>query len=370
MQEIKKRRIVLASVLKPVDDTRMFEKIGQTLAGHAEVFIIGFRSASIPAAKGISFFPHRRPFGRVSLARLLAPWQIMRQVLNLRPDALVICTHELLVPAALLKLLTGIRIYYDVQENYYLNILHTKAAFPRGVRRLVATYVRCKERFVAGLIDHFILAEQIYAAQLGFVNGRFTVVENKSVYKAAAPRTRHRVVNFLFSGTLARSTGVLEAINIADHLHEANPEITLTIAGYIPTKDDLEMIENAVNGKPFISLIGGRSLVPHFTINRLIEGADVGIVSYPSSPAVEGRIPTKLYEYMALRLPILAVGSFSWEGMLSQYAAGMAHQTGALDAAKTLKFFTENDFYPQLPAQCLWENEAPKILEIFGYSKE
>ena len=30
MQEIKKRRIVLASVLKPVNDPRMFEKMGQS----------------------------------------------------------------------------------------------------------------------------------------------------------------------------------------------------------------------------------------------------------------------------------------------------------------------------------------------------
>lgn len=369
MQEIKKRRIVLASVLKPVDDTRMFEKIGQTLSGHAEVFIIGFRTAANPPVKGISFLPHRRPFGRVSLARLLAPWQILRQVFNLRPDTLVICTHELLVPAAVLKLLTGTRIYYDVQENYYLNIVHTKA-FPWGLRGLLAAYVRCKERLLAGVIDHFILAEQIYRVQLGFVKGRSTIVENKSVYKATASRARRRAVSFLFSGTLAKSTGVLEAIYVAAKLHEADPEITLTIAGYIPTKDDFVMIENAVEGKPFIKLIGGRSLVPHFTINRLIEGADVGIVSYPPNPAVEGRIPTKLYEYMAFRLPILAVGGFSWEGMLSQYKAGMTYQTGALDAAKTLEFFTETDFYPHLPAQALWEYEAPKILEIFGYSNE
>ena len=44
MQEVKKRRIVLASVLKPVNDSRMFEKMGQSLAPYYEVHIMGTQS--------------------------------------------------------------------------------------------------------------------------------------------------------------------------------------------------------------------------------------------------------------------------------------------------------------------------------------
>jgi hypothetical protein len=56
-QVIKKRRIVLASVLKPVDDTRMFEKIGVSLAGadEAEVIIIGYPSQRPPTHQTITF---------------------------------------------------------------------------------------------------------------------------------------------------------------------------------------------------------------------------------------------------------------------------------------------------------------------------
>ena len=46
MQEIKKRRIVLASVLKPANEPRMFDKIGISLANEFEVYCIG-----APAAK-------------------------------------------------------------------------------------------------------------------------------------------------------------------------------------------------------------------------------------------------------------------------------------------------------------------------------
>ena len=53
---MKKQRIVLASVLKPVDDVRMFEKIGKSLSaitGH-DVFIIGYPSKAPGADPKIS----------------------------------------------------------------------------------------------------------------------------------------------------------------------------------------------------------------------------------------------------------------------------------------------------------------------------
>ncbi len=60
MQEIKKRRIVLASVLKPVNDPRMFEKMGQSLSHHYEVHIIGTNIQYRIVLTIVLFFIHSR----------------------------------------------------------------------------------------------------------------------------------------------------------------------------------------------------------------------------------------------------------------------------------------------------------------------
>ena len=57
MQEIKKRRIVLASVLKPVNDPRMFEKMGQSLSAQYEVHIIGDSDVMASGNPSIIFHP-------------------------------------------------------------------------------------------------------------------------------------------------------------------------------------------------------------------------------------------------------------------------------------------------------------------------
>jgi hypothetical protein len=68
-----KKRVVLASVLKPVDDTRMLEKIGATLAYEGfEVFIIGHASSGAIDVPGITTIPLPQ-FNRVSFKRLLIP---------------------------------------------------------------------------------------------------------------------------------------------------------------------------------------------------------------------------------------------------------------------------------------------------------
>src|SRR5690606_8480188 len=135
------------------------------------------------------------------------------------------CTHELLLPGVFLKILLGCRLFYDVQENYYRNIIHTPA-FPKFLRPILATYVRVKEWCSAPFIDHYFLAEASYQTELPFLRKKYTIIENK--YKGRRiptdkKCTSDRNFHFIFSGTLAQSTGVFIAIELACKLHKENP---------------------------------------------------------------------------------------------------------------------------------------------------
>ena len=98
------KTIVIASVLKPIDDSRLYEKIGLTLAasGGYQVHMIGVDSArsADPNIKQHAF----PPFRRISLRRWFTPWRIFLTTLRLKPDLLIISTHELLYEAMLVKL--------------------------------------------------------------------------------------------------------------------------------------------------------------------------------------------------------------------------------------------------------------------------
>jgi hypothetical protein len=363
MREERRKCVVIASVLKPVDDTRMFEKIGLTLAsnGH-DVHVIGVGEAQSNAVKIHSL----GKFSRLSLRRLAAPFIVLRKVIAIKPHFFIITTHELLWVSLMAKILTGCKVVYDVQENYYRNILHTKV-FAGIARPLIAGYVRLKEKLSSPFIEHFILAEKSYERELSFLRNRFTIVENKVKRLHADIRKQSRGKNrLLFSGTLAESTGVFIAIDVAKALHEIDSTIELTIIGFASQQETLNKIREVIRDFPFMHLTGGSELVPHEVIMQSIMNADLGFICYPPNPSTSGSTPTKLYEYLGYQLPILLLNHHEhWRELCERYSAAVLFDYPLHDPILLLDEMKNRPFYATLPGDVFWESEEAKLLSVF-----
>ena len=306
----KLKRIVIASVLKPVDEIRMYGKFGTSLAAldEFEIHIIGFPiQRKADTAKNIYLHPiSKNSFSRISLNRMYAPFNVARMILSIRPHILIVATHELLIPAVIIRIITGCKLIYDVQENYYRNINYGNA-FPPFICSMVAGWVRLKEKLCSLWIELFILAEKAYSNELKFATP-FLVIQNKlpgkivNQYRRKGQRGYHQL---LFSGTLAESNGVYDAIRIVTGLHSLDPDVRLTIIGYAPLNSDFDRIKKLTSGKSFINLITQSTPVPHYKILDEIQRADFGLICYPRNPSTRSSIPTKFYEYMSLGLPFL-----------------------------------------------------------------
>jgi very-short-patch-repair endonuclease len=550
VQERKKRRIVLASILKPVDDTRMFEKMATTLvrSGGYEVDIVGYPSTSQVSHPPIRFVPFKS-FKRVSIARLFAKWRVFSKAWSVRPDILVFNTHELMVPAIWMKILLGTSIIYDVRENHYRNILHS-GSFPFIIRWPLALLVRFKEKLLAPMIDHFILAEKGYEKEFRFHRGGWTVVQNKAQLTSRhSPKPRrdglspnpspeergnptrgwetaekmywdklkvfsrdnrkgqtqaesiiwqevragklgHKIrrqhaigvfiadfvcldkrlvieidgeyhklndeydqartaflkdegfdvmrftndevmgrldsviqqiksrldtapsiepsqsslssgerlgeaslerresqspsasptepkfnslspgegrgdaVTLLFTGTLAASTGVFNAITLAKSLHKVDPSVKLKIIGYAAQSEVRDRIINETKDSTFIELTGIDKLVPHEEIVAAIYGADAGIISYPPSHHTLNSHPTKLYEYLCAQLPIMVEDRWPWIEEYASHEAFILVDFAKPDAARIMSELKSKTFYTTLPVDVTWEHEARKLLEM------
>ena len=283
-----RQKVLLGSVLKPVDDIRMSQKIGLSLARQLdlEVHIAGFYTQHPVNLPELRLHPLFR-FPRLSWKRLLAPWRFFRLAQQLRPGLLLISTHELLLPACLYYAIYKVPVVYDVRENYRLNILHT-AAFPRLLRKPLAWLVRQVEKLTAGSIAHFLLAERSYAAQLPFVSGKYTVLENKflaqpgrvAALRNSVPLAQAPDICLLYSGTIAESYGIFEAVKLAKALHQLDPRYHLLIIGYAAQAGVLQQLQNVITGKDFVRLIGGKTHVPHSEIVQAIQQAQVGLLPY------------------------------------------------------------------------------------------
>ncbi len=408
-QERKKRRIVLASILKPVDDTRMYEKMGCTLwqNGDNEVTVIGFpkvqsskfevQSSEFKVqgsefevqgsefkVQSSGFKVQSSGFGvqgsvagvrcvelpkfrRISFGRFIAKWRVFANVLQLKPEVFIITTHELLLPAVLLKLFSKVKVVYDIRENYYRNIIHS-GSFPVIIRSVLASVVRFKEKLLSPFVDHFLLAEKGYEIEFRFFKRSYTVVENKAMplMPRSLPKGKEenrQSIKLLFSGTLAESTGVFRAIELAKELHKIDERVSLTIIGKASLKETLDKIRKEAGLHFFITLIGGDSLVAHHEINRAIAASDFGILSYPLLYHTKNSKPTKLFEYLNGGLPIILEKQWPWVEQYQKYEPFLLFDFSHPDYATLLQGLLTKSFYPSVPAEITWDYEEKAFLE-------
>ena len=343
---MKKRRIVLASLLKPVNDTRMFEKMGSSLAksGQYEVHIIGYPSSTPISESNVHFHPLSK-FKRISLDRLAARLKASQFIIKVKPQLLIVTTHELLGVAILIRILFGTKIIYDIQENYWRNIRYANA-FPKLIRPFIAILVRLKEYVTSPFFERFLLAEKCYVDELGFIKNKFLVIENKCKVPSDFHRKPNKdFIDVIFTGTMAESTGIFLAINLAKKLHAAESKTRLTIIGYCSQPNELRQIEEEVSMNPFIRLIGGKDLVSHASIMSAIVTANFGIVSYPKSRHIENRIPTKLYEYLACQLPIILQNHKPWIEICNPFNAAIPINFENPEIESILVQITKRSFY-------------------------
>ncbi|MGI9542686.1 MAG: glycosyltransferase [Cyclobacteriaceae bacterium] len=361
-------RIVLASILKPVDDTRMYEKLAQSIAetNKYEINIIGFRSKVPLNHSSIRSFP-LFDLQRSGLKRIFAPFHFLKKVIKLKPALLIIGTYELLPAACFYKTFFRAKIIYDVREDYKQNIL-TQNSLPQWSRHLAATLVRLVEHCAQPWIDHHLLAEKVYL-HLPFVKQNHTILENKfglDLDKLPVRQNKDRL-RFIYSGTIARSFGIFEALELFEKLHAIHPSVELEIVGYAADKKVLDDLKGRIFDKPHIRLVGGPHLVPHQTIIHHLAQADFGLVAYRKEPNIINRFPTKIFEYLALGLPMILQNHEAWVDFCQESEAAIAIDYQDYDVATIWEQINQKKYYPQgPPAKAYWSQEGILLRDLVG----
>jgi glycosyltransferase involved in cell wall biosynthesis len=291
---------------------------------------------------------------------------VLKKILKVKPDILIVNTHELLLVATLNRILFGTKIVYDIQENYWRNILYTDA-FPKPLRPAFAFWVRSKEVITSPLFHWNLLAEKGYEKEMSFFGGKATTLENKvSIPRGFFRNASKTQFRLLFSGTLAEATGVFESIELAKKLKALEPTVQLLLIGYCAKGNTLERIRKEIESFPFITLVGGDVLVPHAEILQAISSCNFGLIYYPPSPHTENSIPTKLYEYLGCRLPILLHDYEPWSSVTAPFNASINLNFANPNVEAILDQIRTTTFYETAPSNVTWESEEQKLLEIIG----
>ncbi|UCS92611.1 glycosyltransferase [Echinicola marina] len=279
----------------------------------------------------------------------------------------IISTYELLFPAAFLKGILKYKLIYDVQENYTKNIQFNQT-LPYWLKLIAVKYVQFVEKITKVMIDHHFFAEQCYEKELPDIKD-FTILENKYAGKAKsiAPfRIDKQHLKFIINGTITPVYGAEQAIHWFNHLKQHYPDASLEIIGYCPLSEYKSKLEALAMISPSVRLKLSAKPMSQKVIYDALSKANILLLPYHDLPSISPKIPTKIYEALALGMPMIIPNNPIWEELVSPYSAGCSIDfSKPKDSLLPFKNFLKTPKYTKpVGPEVTWENEATKLRKI------
>jgi len=359
-------KIVLAAVLKPVDDTRMFEKFALSLSANYEVHIIGFEASIPPLSQPNIYFHPIFRFHRTSNHRLQASQLFWQKLKALKPQLLIVHAVELLPMACWYGIRYRIPVCYDVRENYYRNILFQNH-YPIYLKFPLALMLRAMEWLSRLKVAHYFMAERNYEQEFSFSKGKSTVLENK--YKSLVnfpfiPKNES-LKHFVYTGTISTIYGAKEAFILVEKLYRLGQVETFTMIGKAAEKELADWFKKQAQQHSWFKWKGTSTPIAHTEIIQALAKADMALLPYQANKSTMNCIPTKLYECLALGIPMLIQQNALWEAICQPHQAALFIDYQDIEINELAQKLVQYDFYPSGTVnEANWDQEGEKLLAI------
>lgn len=302
------------------------EREAQALVAHGyEVDVICLREEGDPAVAvvdGVNAYrlPIKRRKGSGAAAQLLeylsffALASAKLAALHRQRRYSVVQIHNLpdfLVFAGLVPKLTRTQLILDIHDlmpEFYASRFH------RSMHSWPVRLVRLQEYLSCRFADHVISVTDLWRAALisrGLPAEKVSVVMNvaddqifRRPARAEPPPPEAGRLRLFYHGTITRRYGIDVAIRALDIVRRQVPGVQLTIHGVGEFRDALVRLVADLNLGRHVRFTS--HYIPTSELPEYIRQADIGIVPYRRDVFTDGILPTKLMEYVALGVPVVA----------------------------------------------------------------
>ena len=251
-----------------------------------------------------------------ALGRLVSSPMILSRALGERADVYHVHTFQLVPIAVLLKALFRKRVLYDMFEDFPSMVL-TREWRPRWLCRVVSRTVHtvedraCRRLDAVITADPAVLRQYIHREQSADQPRRVVFYNFPSLdvfFQEATLWNVHGAKQYdvVYSGGMSERTGVFVLLDAIEKLVERGRRPRVLMFGYTDTAGFKAQFLERARKKGIEDCFELLGRVPHEQVPLLLMQARVGVVPLQAIPKFLKNIPTKVFEYWACGLPIVA----------------------------------------------------------------
>jgi glycosyltransferase involved in cell wall biosynthesis len=293
------RRVVHLTSVHVWSDTRIYQRMCQGLSKRG--WQVSLIASNVPSqvVEGVSVHGVRVPKSRL-LRALIGGYRIVCTARAIDADIYHFHDPELLIWKWLLAL-GGRRVIYDMHE-YVPGAITTRVWIPAGVRQALARCWRLLERLT---LRHtpVVLAERSYVKYYPWLHRKAVVLNLPDIETLLSiPLTAHDR-RIIYVGRVSRTRGSLRMIEAVEVLRDRGVDVELDIVGPMSDVHRAELMEAI--GRAQLSNVRLHGYMKPVDAWRLAACAVAGLAVLEPEPNYVESYPTKMFEYMALGLPVV-----------------------------------------------------------------
>jgi glycosyltransferase involved in cell wall biosynthesis len=362
-------RVAHLTSVHPTFDVRIFQKECKSLiqAGYDLVLIAPHGKDEI--LEGVPVRTIERPHNKI-LRILTGSWRIYQAVR--KDNRQIYHFHDTeLIPLGLLLRLRGKQVIYDMHENAP-GALSTKEWIPASLRQPISKIFEVFERLVLNNF-HVIFAEKSYADEYPWLK-QTSIVLN---YPLADQLLQINAEKFVqptigYVGDVREDRGAVATIEALTLLQRKGTSPHWLCMGRINDKLR-ERLEKVVEAERLS--VDFRGYTVSKEAHPLVAKTHIGLAVVARTPNNIGSLLTKLFEYMALGIPLITSDFPLYKELIEGIGCGICvapeKPQELADAIEYLLFHPEEAAEmgrrgrEAVRANYNWNTEAKKLLEVY-----
>jgi len=300
---------------------------------------------------------------------------LMKYLLWLRPQICVCSEPDAWLACIMVRSLTRMKVILYLREVFEDRI----QAFPAWSHGILLALLRKTMTWLSGLTDEIVHVSPERQEWYGYLRKRGVIIHHyprlawfSSPADSAVKQGLSERVVIVHAGALRPTYGSDVLINGFMQAHQNCENLRLLVLGGIAgTLKSMNLIEELIS-KGALEL---REHIPHGRVLALLQSCDIGIVHVLDN-SVTTRLaePTKLYEYLASRLPVVASNVPTMQNIVEKWGCGLLFEPScAASIANTILQLAEDlNMRQKFSANAAraakqelnWENEQPKLMQL------